>query len=121
MTGKAEESRATRRRGFGGAIRAAAVMIVLLFGAANYLVLDHAIEQADSFVMETERTLVRNDFSHQIDQVVQYQSQMSFWDKSFQELAFGMPGDSFVRDQLRDMGLMIEDTAAGSRIKHIAS
>ena len=26
-----------------------------------------------------------------------------------------------VRDQLRDMGLMIEDTAAGSRIKHIAS
>ena len=102
MTGKAEESRATRRRGFGGAIRAAAVMIVLLFGAANYLVLDHAIEQADSFVMETERTLVRNEFSHQIDQVVQYQSQFSFWDKSFNALADGMPDDAFVEDQMRD-------------------
>ncbi|HEV7247645.1 MAG TPA: diguanylate cyclase [Shinella sp.] len=102
MTGKAEESRATRRRGVGMAIRAAAMMIVLLFGAANYLVLDHAIERADSFVVETERTLVRNEFSHQIDQVVQYQSQLSFWDKSFNELANGMPGDAFVRDQLRD-------------------
>lgn len=102
MTGMAQEGRATRRRGFGMAIRAAALMIVLLFGAANYLVLDHAIERADSFVVETERTLVRNEFSHQIDQVVQYQSQLSFWDRSFNELAEGMPGDSFVRDQLRD-------------------
>lgn len=74
-------------------------MIVLLFGVANYLVLDHAIERADSFVAQTERTLVRNEFSHQIDQVVQYQSQMSFWDKTFEELKAGMPGDVFVRDQ----------------------
>jgi diguanylate cyclase (GGDEF)-like protein len=102
MTGKAQESRATRRRGVGMAIRAAALMIVLLFGAANYLVLDYSIERADSFVAETERTLVRNEFSHQIDQVVQYQSQISFWDKSFAELENGMPGDDFVREQLRD-------------------
>jgi len=102
MAGKVQEGHATRRRGFGVTIRAAALMIVLLFGAANYLVLDHAIEQADSFVVETERTLVRNEFSHQIDQVVQYQSQLSFWDKSFNELAHGMPNDIFVRDQLRD-------------------
>ncbi|WP_242223329.1 GGDEF domain-containing protein [Shinella zoogloeoides] len=102
MTGKTRDGHAIRRRGFGRTIRAAAVLIVLLFGAANYLVLDHAIKQADSFVVETERTLVRNDFSHQIDQVVQYQSQLSFWDKSFKELAGGMPGDIFVRDQLRD-------------------
>ena len=102
MAGKVLEGHATRRRGFGVTIRAAALMIVLLFGAANYLVLDHAIEQADSFVVETERTLVRNEFSHQIDQVVQYQSQLSFWDKSFNQLAHGMPDDIFVRDQLRD-------------------
>lgn len=102
MIGKAEESRTTRRRGFGMTIRAAASVIVLLFGAANYLVLSHAMERADSFVVETERTLVRNEFSHQIDQVVQYQSQLSFWDKSFNELAEGMPGDTFVRDQLHD-------------------
>ncbi|MGB3814284.1 MAG: diguanylate cyclase [Shinella sp.] len=102
MTGKAQEGRATRRHGFGVAIRAAALLIVLSFGAANYLVLDYAIERADSFAAETERTLVRNDFSHQIDQVVQYQSQLSFWDKSFAELADGMPGDAFVRDELRD-------------------
>ena len=102
MTGKAEEGRAMRRRGFGLAIRAAAIMIVLLFGAANYLVLDYAIERADSFVAETERTLVRNEFSHQIDQVVQYQSQLSYWDKTFNALSGGMPDDRFVRDQIRD-------------------
>lgn len=102
MTVKAKEGNATRRRGVDMAIRAAAVMIVGLFGAANYLVLDHSIERADSFVAETERTLVRNEFSHQIDQVVQYQSQLSFWDKSFNELAGGMPGDGFVREHLRD-------------------
>ena len=102
MTGKAQDGRARRRRGFGVAIRAAAVMIVILFGTANYFVLDYAIDRADSFVAETERTLVRNEFSHQIDQVVQYQSQLSFWDKSFNELAKGMPGDTFVRDELRD-------------------
>ena len=84
------------------AIRAAAVMIVGLFVAANYFVLEYSIERADSFVAETERTLVRNEFSHQIDQVVQYQSQISFWDKTFQELQDGMPGHAFIRDQIRD-------------------
>lgn len=102
MTGKAQVGRSMRRRGVGLAIRMAAVMIVVLFGAANYLVLDYAIERADSFAAETERTLVRNEFGHQIDQVVQYQSQLSFWDKTFNELKDGMPGDAFVKDQLRD-------------------
>lgn len=102
MTDKTQSGRLKRRRGVGLAIRAAAVMIVLLFGVANYLVLDHASERADSFVAETERTLVRNEFSHQINQVVQYQSQLSFWDKTFEELKDGMPGDAFVRDQIRD-------------------
>jgi diguanylate cyclase (GGDEF)-like protein len=102
MAGKAKGDRATRRRGVDLAIRAAAVMIVGLFGAANYLVLEYSIERADSFVAETERTLVRNEFSHQIDQVVQYQSQLSFWDKSFDELADGMPRDGFVREHLRE-------------------
>jgi diguanylate cyclase (GGDEF)-like protein len=102
MTGKAQEGRSKRRRGVGLAIPAAAAMIVLLFGAANYLVLDYAVERADSFVVETERTLVRNEFNHQIGQVVQYQSQLSFWDKTFDELANGLPGDAFVRDQIRN-------------------
>nr|WP_314094465.1 diguanylate cyclase [uncultured Shinella sp.] len=102
MTGRTEERRQGKRREVGFAIRAAALMIVGLFGAANFFVLDYAIERADSFVAETERTLVRNEFSHQIDQVVQYQSQLSFWDKSFNALAHGMPDDDFVRDQMRD-------------------
>lgn len=102
MAGRAEKGRARRRRGVGTAIRMTAVLIVVLFGAANYLVLDHAIDRSDSFVIETERTLVRNEFSHQIDQVVQYQSQLSFWDKTFRELANGMPGEAFVHDQIRD-------------------
>ncbi|GMB82260.1 hypothetical protein NN6n1_30430 [Shinella zoogloeoides] len=102
MAGRAEKGRAKGRRGVVTAIRMAAVTIVALFGAANYLVLDHAIDRADSFVVETERTLVRNEFSHQIEQVVQYQSQLSFWDRTYRELANGMPGDAFVHDQLRD-------------------
>jgi len=102
MAGSMGDGRGTRRRRLGMAIRAAAVMIVGLFVAANYFVLDYSIERADSFVAETERTLVRKEFSHQIDQVVQYQSQISFWDKTFQELADGMPGHDFIRDEIRD-------------------
>lgn len=123
MTNTGKESHAPRRRGVGLTIRAAAAMIVVVFGVANYLVLDHSIERADSFVAETERTLVRNEFSHQIDQVVQYQSQLSFWDKTFNELATGMPGETFVREELRDwmwadfgFSWMIFTTSDGGRV-----
>jgi diguanylate cyclase (GGDEF)-like protein len=92
----------TRWRGVSTAIRLAAALIVLLFGVANFLVLDYSIDQADSYVARSEKTLVRNEFRHQIEQVVLYQATMSFWDKSFNELADGTFSDVFVRDQLRD-------------------
>ena len=66
MTGKGQEGRATRRHGLGVAIRAAALLIVLSFGAANYLVLDYAIERAErdpkiSFAWNSEVVAINGD------------------------------------------------------------
>ena len=36
---------------------------------------------------------------------------------NFDEVALGYTEADAIRDQLRDMGLVIEDTAAGSRLK----
>ena len=57
MAGRAEKGRARRRRGLGTAIRMTAVMIVVLFGAANYLVLDHAIELSHDRLCTVSRTV----------------------------------------------------------------
>ncbi|HVK92127.1 MAG TPA: diguanylate cyclase [Mycoplana sp.] len=80
----------------------AAVVIVVLFACANFMVLDYSVRQANQFVESTEKTLVKNEFRHQIDQVVLYQSGLSFWDKSFDELADGSFSDEFIRRDLRD-------------------
>ncbi|MCF3641934.1 diguanylate cyclase [Rhizobium sp. TRM95111] len=83
-------------------IAVAGVVIVTLFAAANFMVLDYAVRQADSYVGETEKRLVRNEFDRQIEQVVLYQSAMSVWDRSFEELADGRLSDDFVTRELRD-------------------
>lgn len=80
----------------------AAVTIVALFACANFMVLDYSVRQANDFVASTEKTLVKNEFRHQIEQVVLYQSGMSVWDKSFDELAKGSFSDEFIRRELRD-------------------
>ncbi|MBD9372601.1 diguanylate cyclase [Rhizobium sp. ARZ01] len=80
----------------------AAAAIVVLFACANFMVLDYASRQANDFVASTEKTLVKNEFRHQIEQVVLYQSGMSVWDKSFDELGDGSFSDDFIRRELRD-------------------
>ncbi|MBB3975107.1 diguanylate cyclase (GGDEF)-like protein [Rhizobium azooxidifex] len=93
---------ATRRGGVRLGIVIASAVIVLLFASANFLVLDYSIRQANDFVAETEKTLVKSEFRNQIEQVVLYQSGLSVWDKSFDELANGRLGEDFVRRDLRD-------------------
>lgn len=83
-------------------IGVAAAVVVALFAVANYRVLAHSIRTADMYVGRTEKTLVRNEFDHQIEQVVLYQSGFSVWDRSFEALADGRFGDDFVRHELRD-------------------
>ncbi len=80
----------------------AAAVIVVLFACANFIVLDYSVRQANEFVKTTEKTLVKNEFRHQIEQVVLYQSALSFWDKSFDELADGHFSEEFIRRDLRD-------------------
>ncbi|MFD1326456.1 diguanylate cyclase domain-containing protein [Mycoplana ramosa] len=80
----------------------AAMVIVALFASANFMVLDYSIRQANEFVATSEKTLVKNEFRQQIEQVVLYQSGMSVWDRSFDELADGSFSDEFIRRELRD-------------------
>lgn len=80
----------------------AAITIVVLFACANFMVLDYSVRQSNEFVANSEKTLVKNEFRHQIEQVVLYQSGMSVWDKSFDELSDGSFSDEFIRRELRD-------------------
>ena len=91
-----------RRGGVKAMISVAGVIVIALFAIANFLVLDYSIRTANDYVGRTEKTLVRNEFDHQIEQVVLYQSAFSVWDKSFEELDAGRFGDDFVRRELRD-------------------
>lgn len=111
---------AQRRRRMKITIGIAAVAIVALFACANFLVLEYSVRQANDFVAATEKTLVKNEFRHQIEQVVLYQSGISFWDKSFDELGTGTVSEIFVRRDLRhfmraDSGFswMVFATSAG--------
>ncbi len=93
---------AARRGGVKLGIGIASAVIVLLFASANFLVLDYSVRQANEFVAETEKTLVKSEFRNQIEQVVLYQSGLSVWDRTFDELGDGKLSERFIRHDLRN-------------------
>ncbi|WP_203423462.1 diguanylate cyclase [Sinorhizobium sp. BG8] len=99
VTGKAALAQSGRMKGI---IGMAAVFIVVLFAFANFIVLDYAVRKTNQFTGDIEKRLVRNEFSHQMEQVVLYQSSMSFWDRSYEELSKGYFTDDFIRTHMRD-------------------
>ncbi|HEV7305923.1 GGDEF domain-containing protein [Ensifer sp.] len=82
------------------AIHAACTLVAVLIIASLVYVLDRSVTEADRFGLSAERRLVANELRHQMDAVVQFQAQLSFWDKTYQELASGRVGDSFVTDEM---------------------
>lgn len=83
-------------------IYAACALIVLLIVASLAFVLDRSVVEADRYGLTGERKLVGNELRHQIDTVVQYQAELSFWDKTFNELDKGSFSDAFVAEEVRD-------------------
>ena len=83
-------------------IYTACALSVLLFVASVFLVLDYSVYQANSFGVAQERKLVQQEFQHQIDEVVKYQAEVSFWDPTVAQIRAGSFNKRFVEKQLHD-------------------
>ena len=84
------------------AIYAACGLIVVLFAASIFLVLDYSVQQANEFGMLTERKLVQREFQRQIDQVVRTQADVSFRDETFEQVRRGDFSRRFIERDLRE-------------------
>ncbi|WDZ78500.1 diguanylate cyclase [Ensifer adhaerens] len=82
------------------AIHVACTLVAVLIIASLIFVLDRSVDEADRFGLSAERRLVANELRHQMDAVVQFQAQLSFWDKTYQELAKGHVSDAFIADEM---------------------
>ncbi len=83
-------------------IYAACAVFVVLFAASVFLVLDYSVYQANDYGLKTERKLVQQEFQHQINEVVEYQAELTFRDDTFEEAHAAAPSDGFIRENLRD-------------------
>ncbi len=83
-------------------IHAACTLVALMIIASLAFVLDRSVTEADRFGLTAERKLVESEMQHQIDAVVQYQAELSYWDKSFAQLETQTFTDAFVKEELTD-------------------
>lgn len=83
-------------------IHAACTLVALLIVASLAFVLNRSVTEADRIGLTAERKLVESEMQHQVDAVVQYQAELSYWDKSFAELADRTFTDAFVKQELTD-------------------
>lgn len=83
-------------------IHAACTLVAFLVVASLAFVLNRSVTEADRFGLTAERRLVESEMRHQVDAVVQYQAQLSYWDRSFAQLAEGTFTDAFVKQELTD-------------------
>ncbi|MDQ0320565.1 diguanylate cyclase (GGDEF)-like protein [Pararhizobium capsulatum DSM 1112] len=83
-------------------IHAACAGLALLIVTSLAIVLDRSVTEADRFGLTAERKLVDGELQHQIDAVVQYQAELSFWDKTFAQLEDGTVDDAFVAEEMTE-------------------
>jgi diguanylate cyclase (GGDEF)-like protein len=83
-------------------IYVACTLVALLIVASLAFVLDRSVSEADRFGLTGERRLIGNELQHQIDAVVQYQAELSFWDKTYNQLERGGFTDAFVAEEIKD-------------------
>lgn len=83
-------------------IHAACTLVAFLIVASLAFVLNRSVTEADRFGLTAERKLVESEMQHQVDAVVQYQAELSYWDKSFAQLADRTFTDTFVKQELTD-------------------
>jgi len=83
-------------------IHAACTLVALMIIASLAFVLDRSVTEADRFGLTAERKLIESEMQHQTDAVVQYQAELSYWDKSFAQLENRTFTDAFVKEELTD-------------------
>lgn len=84
------------------AIHAACACLALLIVTSLAVVLNRSVTEADRFGLAAERKLVDGELQHQIEAVVQYQAELSFWNKTFTELGQGSLSDDFIKEEMTD-------------------
>ncbi|WP_083637294.1 diguanylate cyclase domain-containing protein [Pararhizobium arenae] len=83
-------------------IHVACAALALMIVASLAVVLDRSVDEADRFGLTAERKLVDGELQHQIDAVVQYQAELSFWNKTYTELGQGTLSDTFIKEEMTD-------------------
>ena len=83
-------------------IHAACAGLALLIVASLAIVLDRSVTEADRFGLTAERKLVDGELRSEVDAVVQYQAELSFWNKTFAELGDRGLSDAFIKQELTD-------------------
>jgi diguanylate cyclase (GGDEF)-like protein len=81
-------------------IHVACAVVAVLLVASLAFVLDRAVFEADRFGLSSERKLVASDLQHQTDAVVQYQAELSFWDKTYAQIETGRFSQAFVTEEV---------------------
>lgn len=92
--------RAAKRDRTVWAIHTACTLVAVLIIASLIYVLNRSVAEADRFDLSAERRLVANEVRHQMDAVVRFQAQLSFWKKTYQELEDGYASHGFVADEM---------------------
>lgn len=83
-------------------IHMACAVVAILLVASLAFVLDRAVFEADRFGLSSERRLVASDLQHQTDAVVQYQAELSFWGKTYDQISSGRFTETFVKEEVID-------------------
>lgn len=102
MSGQQAQPSVITRNWMIRSIYTACAVFVILFVASIFLVLDYSVYQANSFGVSTERKLVQQEFQHQIDEVVKYQAELSFWDATVTQIRSPEFSKQFVEKQIHD-------------------
>jgi len=93
------------RRGGGRAvlgIHLACAVVAVLLVASLAFVLDRSVFEANRFGLSSERKLIASELQHQTDAVVQYQAELSFWDKTYAQIKAGRFTETFVTEEVID-------------------
>lgn len=80
----------------------ACLLLFLLFVTCIFLILNYSVRQANSFGVATERKLVQRELQREIDMMVRYQSDISFWDATVAQVRARAFNQFFVQRHLQE-------------------
>lgn len=80
----------------------ACLLLFVLFVTCIFLILNYSVRQAEGFGVAIERKLVQRELQREIDMMVRYQSDVSFWDATVAQVRARAFNEFFVQRHLED-------------------